>query len=64
LNAKTRNIYLAFLIGTFGFVTAQNVLFADEQSDAGKTSESIAEGISSNPGAVDIRTGFQALLAN
>jgi hypothetical protein len=58
LSAKTRNIYLAFLIGTFGFVTAQNVLFVDEQSDAEKRNASInAEGISSNPGAVDIRTG-------
>jgi porin len=58
LSAKTRNIYLAFLIVTFGFVIAQNVLFADEQSDAEKRNASInAEGISSNPGAVDIRTG-------
>ena len=58
LSAKTRNIFLAFLIGAFGLETAQNVLFADEQSATEKRNGSInSEGISSNPGAVDIRTG-------
>lgn len=58
LSAKTRHVFLAFLIGAFGLVTAQNVLFADEQSATEKRNESInSEAISSNPGAVDIRTG-------
>jgi porin len=55
LNPRTSGISVSFLITTLSLATIQG---ADDQSAAEKKSASaIAEGISSNPGAVDARTG-------
>src|SRR5258708_30442595 len=50
-------IHASLLIAAFGVVAVQNRLYADEQSAAASSTSVIAESISSNPGAVDIRTG-------
>ena len=57
LSVKVSGIHVSLLIAAFGVVVVQNRLHADEQSAAASSTSVIAEGISSNPGAVDIRTG-------
>ena len=50
--------HLCILIAALGVVAMEDRVYADEQTVAQKTDTSvIAEGISSNPGAVDVRTG-------
>jgi carbohydrate-selective porin OprB len=52
------NTHLSILIAALGIVTIADRVSADEQTAAHKTDTSvIAEAISSNPGAVDVRTG-------
>jgi porin len=49
---------LSILIAALGVMAMADRVFADEQTAAKKTDDSaVAEGISSNPGAVDIRVG-------
>jgi porin len=58
LSVKTNGIHASFLFAALGVVTLQNLLRADERSVVEMRSTGIvSEGISSNPGAVDIRTG-------
>ena len=57
LNVKTSGIHVSFLIAALGVVAMQNLLHADEQSAEERSASVIAEGISSNPGAVDQITG-------
>jgi hypothetical protein len=58
LSVKTNGIHASFLFAALGVMTLQNLLCADEQSVVEKKSTGIvSEGISSNPGAVDVRTG-------
>ena len=58
LSVKTNGIHASFLFAALGVVTLQNLLYADERSVVETRSTGIvSEGISSNPGAVDIRTG-------
>jgi porin len=55
LKPGTSGIYISSLIATLSLATIQG---ADDQSAAeNKSASTIAEGISSNPGAVDITTG-------
>ena len=50
--------HLSILVAALGVLAMEDRVCADEQTAAQKTDTSIiAEGISSNPGAVDIRTG-------
>ena len=50
--------HLSILIAALGVLAMEDRVCADEQTAAQKTDTSaIAEGISSNPGAVDVRTG-------
>lgn len=53
---KAKGLHVRFLTATLGVVILQNLVHADEQSEEGRT-RVIFEGISSNPGAVDISTG-------
>ena len=57
LSVRISGIHVSVLIAAFGVVATQNRLYAEEQSAAATSTSAIAEGISSNPGAVDIRTG-------
>jgi hypothetical protein len=50
--------HLSILIAALGVLAMADRVFADEQTAAKKTADSVvAEDISSNPGAVDVRTG-------
>ncbi len=53
---KAKGLHVRFLTATLGVVILQNLVHADEQSEEGRT-RVIFEGISSNPGAIDISTG-------
>ena len=55
VNPRIRGIRVNFLIAALGVVAVQNPLHGDEESK--KNGSMVAEGISSNPAAVDIRTG-------
>ena len=58
LSFKASGIHLSYLITALGLVAMEDRVYADDQTEAQKTDTSvIAEGISSNPGAVDVRTG-------
>ncbi len=55
---KVSSIRLSILIAALGVLAMADRVCADEQTAAQKTGTSvIAEGISSNPDAVDVRTG-------
>ena len=55
VNPRIRGIRVSFLIAVLGVLAVRNSLRGDEESNQSGTM--IAEGISSNPAAVDIRTG-------
>jgi len=57
LSVTISGIHVSLLITAFGVVAMQNRLYAEEQSAAASSTTVIADGVSSNPGAVDIRTG-------
>jgi porin len=55
VNPRISGIRVSFLIAALGVAAVQTPLHGDEESK--KSGSTIAEGISSNPAAVDIRTG-------
>jgi porin len=58
LSPKLSSTHFSILIAVFGLAAMNNRACADEQTAAQNTDTTvIAEGISSNPGAVDVRTG-------
>ena len=58
MSFKASGIHFSYLITALGLVAMADRVYADEQTVAQKTDTSVvAEGISSNPGAVDVRTG-------
>jgi porin len=56
LSGKISGFYICYVIAAFFTAMMPHVVIAEEQNVSNSAS-SIAEGISSNPGAVDIRTG-------
>jgi porin len=58
LSLKLSSTHFSLLIAAFGLAAMNDRACADQQTAAQKTDTTvIAEGISSNPGAVDVRTG-------
>lgn len=58
MSPRVSEFRVCLLLAAFGIVAGQHRVHGDDQGAAEKTDTSrIAEGISSNPGAVDVRTG-------